>query len=113
MFTSRIIFGSCYNIWQRTINPELTTLLNSKTKELSLTNKDIENSTMQTTLTELSNDKSSDCSLQIATKRLKNTINQIPSLIYVNNKWTKSNLENSVFAKHLMNTFAPNDDREW
>ena len=48
---------------QRTRNSELKTLLNSKTKELSLTNKDIENSTMQTTLTELSNDKSSDCSL--------------------------------------------------
>ena len=49
--------------WQRKRDPKLKTLLNSKTKELSLTNKDIENSTMQTTLTELSNDKSSDCSL--------------------------------------------------
>ena len=97
--------------WQRTRNPEIKTLLNSKTKELSLTIKDIENSTMQKTLTELSNDKSSDYSLWKATKRLKNPINQIPPLMDVNNKWAKSNLEKAeVFAKHLTNTFSPNDD---
>ena len=49
--------------WQRTRNPELKTLLNSKTKELSLAIKDIENLTLQKTLTELSNDKFSDYSI--------------------------------------------------
>ena len=48
---------------------------------------------MQKTLTELSNDKSSDYSLWKATKRLKNPINQITPPKDVNNKWTKSNLE--------------------
>ena len=66
---------------------------------------------MQKTLTELSNDKSSDYSLWKATKRLKNPINPIPPLMDVNNKWAKSNLEKAVvFSKHLMNSFTQNDD---
>ena len=66
---------------------------------------------MQKTLTELSNDKSSDYSLRKATKRLRNPINQIPPLMDINNKWAKSNLAKAeVFAKHLTNTFSPNDN---
>ena len=56
---------------------------------------------MQKTLTELSNDKSSDYSLWKATKRLKNAINQIPPLMAVNNKWAKSNLEKAEKKKNM------------
>ena len=97
--------------WQRSRDPAVKTLLNKATKELSLAIKELENSSLNKYLSELSGGKNADYSLWKAVKTYKKPTPQFAPIKNPNNEWAKTNNQKAtIFSEHLMNIFRPHED---
>lgn len=98
--------------WHQTRAPQDKTALNRITQHLRNEIRVIKNESVNTFLSELTDDKSTEYSLWRATKCLKKSISHIPSIKKTNGQWARSNQEKAeTFANYLVSIFQSNENQ--
>lgn len=96
--------------WHQSRAPVDKTNLNNATQRLKREIQNVKNETINTYLSQLTNDAGTEYSLWKATKGIKRPIIQIPPIRMANGTWAKNSQQKAdIFAKHLYETFQPND----
>lgn len=103
--------------WHMTRAPQDKNIFNWLSRHLKNEIKNWKNNNMNTYLSNLTSNKSTDYSLWKATKNMKRPITQIPPIRKLDGSWARSNEQKAnTFAEHLVEIFKPNSedtDEEW
>lgn len=96
--------------WHATRAPRDKTILNNLTKKLKREIQSFNDVTMDTKLSELTSDRTTDYSLWKMTRNLNKPSRNIPPITQGNGSWAISNEQKAArFAEHLQQTFQPNE----